>query len=431
MRSDKKQISGYLGKQIEQTASQIQPRSAQDKTDLDIAELQQILRQSRNKLKAIFDAMDDPVFSFTPDRQVESVNYAAARLTGLHPRELVGLSCEDFLNKTAGALPIKDACVAAFERMLSENSPQRGLVEAQGVDGPLFYDVSHTPVAGEDGEVNLGIVQVKDVTAFKRMELTILEHSQSLEQKVAQRTAALTKANQELKRLDQLRQDLTNMVVHDMKGPLAGLMGNLDLITYGALDGHQREALDMASLAGDDLLRMIMNLLDIGRLEENRLKLNYEKVDFPQLAGQLKERFNSIVVLRGLEVRINCPEKICFVADPDLIYRVLQNLFTNALNHTEEGGIEMGARLEKGQDDRPGVLLHVTDSGFGIPQDMHSRIFEKFTQAAPGQGPRSSTGLGLTFCQLAVEAHGGRIWFESSEGQGSTFYIWLPETAAA
>lgn len=427
MQSDKKQISGYIGKQIEQTASQVQPQNARDKTDLDIAELQQILKQSRNKLKAIFDAMDDPVFSFTPDRLVESVNCAAARLTGLHPRELVGLSCEDFLDKTAGALPIKDACVAAFERMLNENSPQRGLVEAQGVDGPLFYDVSHTPVAGEDGEVNLGIVQVKDVTAFKRMELTILEHSQSLEQKVAERTAALTKANQELMRLDQLRQDLTNMVVHDMKGPLAGLMGNLDLITYGALDDHQREALDMASLAGDDLLRMIMNLLDIGRLEENRLKLNYEKVDFPQLTDQLKERFNSIVVLRGLEVRINCPGKICFAADSDLIYRVLQNLFTNALNHTEEGGIEMGAGLEKGQDDRPGVLLYVSDSGFGIPQDMHSRIFEKFTQSASGQGPRSSTGLGLTFCQLAVEAHGGRIWFESTEGQGSTFYVWLPK----
>jgi PAS domain S-box-containing protein len=428
MKSDKKHITSYNGGQIGSEATEGHKLESQGASNSDVFELQQILKQSRNKLKAIFDSMDDPVFSFTPDRRVESVNCAAARLTGLHPRELVGLNCEDFLNKTAGALPIKDACESAFERMLAETAPQRGLVEAQGSDGPLFYDVAQTPVIGEDGKISLGIVQVKDVTAFKRMELTVLEYSQSLEQKVAERTAALTKANQELKRLDQLRQDLTNMVVHDMKGPLAGLMGNLDLMTYGALDENQREALNMASLAGEDLLRMIMNLLDIGRLEENRLNLNYESVGFYALAERLRERFNSMATLSGLAVKIDCADEIRFDADQDLIYRVMQNLFTNALNHTEEGGIEIGAKLEAGEDGRPGVLLFVADSGYGIPKHMHARIFEKFTQASPDQGPRSSTGLGLTFCKLAVNAHQGRIWFDSQEGEGSTFYVWLPKT---
>lgn len=427
MRSDKKQITNQVDGRFAPDATGNQSFEGCDKVDIDVLELQQILKQSRNKLKAIFDSMDDPVFSFTPDRRVESVNCAAARLTGMHPRELVGLSCEEFLDRTAGALPIKDACETAFERMLAESSPQRGLVEAQGEDGPLFYDVAQTPVIGEDGKVSLGIVQVKDVTAFKRMERTILEYNQTLEQKVAKRTAALSKAYHELKRLDQLRQDLTNMVVHDMKGPLAGLMGNLDLMTYGPLDDNQREALNMASLAGEDLLRMIMNLLDIGRLEENKLNLNYESVEFAKLAGRLKGRFSSMITLTGLDVRIKCHEEIRFQADPDLLYRVLQNLFTNAMNHTEEGGVEIGARQEEGSDGRPGVLLYVADSGYGIPREMHSRIFEKFTQAAQDRGPRSSTGLGLTFCKLAVEAHGGRIWFESEVDQGTTFFIWLPE----
>jgi PAS domain S-box-containing protein len=430
MPSGKKHISRCNTDLNRQIADRRSTEGDSKQANAEVIELQQILQQSRNKLKAIFDAMDDPVFSFTPNRRVESVNFAAARLTGHHPRELVGLTCEEFLNKSAETLPIKEACLSAFERMLDDAHPQRGLVEALGADGPLFYDVSHTPVINENGEVSLAIVQVKDVTAFKRMELTIREYSQSLEQKVAERTAELTKANQELKRLDQLRQDLTNMVVHDMKGPLAGLMGNLDLMGFGELDSDQREALEMASMAGNDLLRMIMNLLDISRLEENRLSLNYEEIDLPKLAGRLQERFHTMVSLRGLELKTSMPADLDIQADQDLLYRVLQNLFTNALNHTEEGGIEIGAKAEADQQGRGGVLLYVADSGSGIPLAMRPHIFEKFSQAAPGSGPRpprTSTGLGLTFCKLTVEAHGGRIWFDSTEGKGTTFYVWLPE----
>jgi PAS domain S-box-containing protein len=431
MQTNKKSANSYNDKQCSDKSENGQATAPQKAANAEVVELQHILEQSRNKLKAIFDAMDDPVFSITPDRRVESVNFAAARLTGRHPRELVGMGCADFLDQTAGALPIKDACLTAFQRMVEEKRAQRGLVESQGPDGPLFYDVAHTPVFKDEGDLSLGIVQVKDITTLKRMELTIREYSQSLEQKVAERTAELTTANQELKRLDQLRQDLTNMVVHDMKGPLAGLMGNLDLLAYGQLDDYQRESLDMASMAGEDLLRMIMNLLDIGRLEENRLNLNYETVEFNSLSTQLNERFSSLVALRGLDLDIKSPDGLSFEADRDLIYRVLQNLFTNAINHTDEGGIEIGAKLEADQEGRAGVLLYVADSGFGIPENMRTRIFEKFTQAAPGQGPRTSTGLGLNFCKLAVEAHEGRIWFESQEGQGTTFYIWLPESSQA
>jgi PAS domain S-box-containing protein len=427
MQPEKKSSSSYNNEQSGPKPNDSRKATGSGQTSPEVIELQHILEQSRNKLKAIFDAMDDPVFSITPDRKVESVNFAASRLAGRHPRKLVGMNCEDFLEMTADALPIKDACLSSFQRMMDEKQAQRGLVEAQGSDGPLFYDVSHTPVFDDNGALNLGIVQVKDVTTLKRMELTIREYSQSLEQKVAERTAELTKANLELKRLDQLRQDLTNMVVHDMKGPLAGLMGNLDLLNYGQLDDHQREYLDMASLAGEDLLRMIMNLLDIGRLEENRLDLDHQHIDFLQMAGKLDQRFRAMVALRGLKLATKSPEDLSFTADKDLIYRVLQNILTNAINHTEEGGIEIGARQEANQDGRAGVVLYVADSGYGIPEGMRSRIFEKFTQAAPGQGPRTSTGLGLTFCKLAVEAHGGRIWFDSSEGEGTTFYVWLPE----
>lgn len=407
------------------------PRSVQDQAGAtaELHSLQRILRQSRNKLKAIFDTMDAPVFSLTAQGVVESVNFAAARLSDKHPRELVGLRHDAFLDLISNSLPIAEACQKDFASMRDQAKPLRRLYKTNSASGPLFYDVSHTPVFGDDGALCLVIVQVNDVTEFKRMELAVREHSQILEQKVAERTAELTKANQELKRLDQLRQDLTNMVVHDMKGPLGGLMGNLELIAYGPLDADQRESLDMAYSDGENLLRMIMNLLDICRLEEDKLVLNPRETSLGALAERLKSSFAALAALKGVKIEIEDPGGVRAMADGDLLYRVVQNLFTNALNHTENGAIVLRAANEKDSNGRPGVLISVSDTGSGIPREMHGRIFQKFIQADKGKGPRNSTGLGLTFCKLAVEAHGGRIWFKSQEGQGTTFFVWLPDAA--
>ncbi|KMY67283.1 hypothetical protein AAU61_10515 [Desulfocarbo indianensis] len=406
-----------------------EPGSAQeqDGATAELHSLQKVLQQSRNKLKAIFDTMDAPVFSLTAQGVVESVNFAAARLAGKHPRELVGLRHDAFLGLISGSLPIGEACQKDFARMRDRAKPLRRLYQADSAGGPLFYDVSHTPVFGDDGGLCLVIVQVNDITELKRMELAVRQHSQCLEQNVAERTAELTKANQELKRLDQLRQDLTNMVVHDMKGPLGGLMGNLELIAFGPLDVDQREALDMAYSDGENLLRMIMNLLDICRLEEDRLVLNLRETAVGALAERLKSSFAALAALKGVSIETEDPGGVRVMADGDLLYRVVQNLFTNALNHTEKGVIILRAAKEKDSGDQPGVLISVSDTGSGIPREMHGRIFQKFIQADKVKGPRNSTGLGLTFCKLAVEAHGGRIWFKSQEGQGTTFFLWLPD----
>jgi signal transduction histidine kinase len=274
------------------------------------------------------------------------------------------------------------------------------------------------------------------------MEQTVREYSQSLEQMVAERTRDLTQAqgqlkdekerlalaNQELIRLDKLRQDLTSMVVHDMKGPLAEVMGNLDLMGYDPLTDTQREALDLALLGADDLLRMIMNLLDISRLEEGRLIIRPSEVDFAELGTRLLGKFRTVTRLRNLTVETRQEGAVAFQADADLIYRVLQNLLTNAINHTPEGGrVEISAKAGA----QGGVVLTVKDNGEGIPERSRSLIFKKFTQAHTTSGPRTSTGLGLTFCKMVTEAHGGRIWVDSQEGQGATFHVWLPERPPA
>ncbi len=400
-----------------------------------LSELKIILQNSRNKLQAVFDALDDPIFSLTAQGCIESLNLAAARAAGAEPRQLVGLGQAEFLARTSLAPPLRRAVAETWQASLEQDRPQRRLASAPGAE-PIYLEITAHPVTGSQGRPSLGIVHLRDVSQFKRMENTIREYSQSLEQKVAERTAELSqahdalmaekellsRANAELRRLEKLRQDLTAMVVHDMKGPLAEMMGNLDLMGYDTLTEMQQEALDLASLGADDLLRMIMNLLDIGRLEEGRLKIKPEAFTFGELAQQALAKFSTMLGFKELAASVSDGGEQELWGDRDLLGRVLQNLLTNAITHTpEKGRLRLAARSVQG-----GAEFSLADNGCGIPSRAHHLIFRKFTQASEGDAPRTSTGLGLTFCQLAVEAHGGRIWFESSEGQGTTFFVFLP-----
>jgi PAS domain S-box-containing protein len=407
----------------------------QDPTD-ERGQLWEIIQTSRNKLKAAFDAIADPVCSVTPELLVESLNLALALLAGQHPRDLVGMPLETLLERASFQPTARRCFLEQMGQARSTGLPHSRLVETPLEEGRLFYEVTVTPVPGPGQDLTLLIMQVQDVTDFKRMEQTVRQYSLSLEEKVAERTRDLSlaqgqlqqekellaEANEELLRLNALRHDLTNMVVHDMKGPLAEVMGNLDLISYDPMSEMQREALDLANLGAEDLLRMIMNLLDIDRLEEGRLLVRPEPLVFLDLTQELLRKFQTLIRLKGLEVDAQDHGAGPFEADIALLSRVLQNLLTNALAHTAEGGrVLLGAAA-----DRDGVVLSVQDNGSGIPERFQARIFQKFSQASDGTGPRTSTGLGLTFCKMAVEAHGGRIWFASQEGQGSTFYVWLP-----
>ena len=426
------------GKPKQKAAPAAQPgpgsMSPQEYEELRI--LKDILLTSRNKLSAVFDSMPDPVLSLTPDGVVESLNMTLAKRAGAHPRDLVGLKGEELLEKVEVSPSTNQLLRQAFDYIRSKGTAQYRLIETPGEEGPEFWEVSLIPVRDAQGQLSLTIIHAKDVTIFKRMEQTIREYSHSLEEMVAERTKdllaarnqlqkekeALARANTDLRRLEVLRRDLTNMVVHDLKGPLAEVMGNLELLSFEPLSDSQTEALELAGMGADDLLRMIMNLLDIDRLEEGELQVNRGRVIFREMAQAVCDKFRTLIRLKEIKVTIEDLTDSGLYADPDLLARVLQNLLTNALAHTPEGGWVRLTAQE--QDD--GVVVEVADSGPGIAKHLQDRIFRKFTQAFDHNGPRTSTGLGLAFCKLAVGVHGGTIWLESQEGKGARFFVWLP-----
>ncbi|HFD39811.1 MAG TPA: sensor histidine kinase, partial [Anaerolineae bacterium] len=235
---------------------------------------------------------------------------------------------------------------------------------------------------------------------------------------------AFNTMSRNLARLEQAKADLTNMIVHDLKNPLGVILSALQLLQIKAEKQHslpedQAKLVDMALENGDRLLAMIHTLLDVTRLENGALVLHQEEVSLTSLITEATKDLASLAAAEGKEIIVQVPEDMPPVlADRDLIRRVLDNLLSNALKYTRRGGhIWVSGRPDP--EGKWGIVA-VRDDGEGIPAEHQALIFERFGQVDAGDA-RSGAGLGLTFCKLAVEAHGGRIWVESAPGEGSTF----------
>ena len=226
-----------------------------------------------------------------------------------------------------------------------------------------------------------------------------------------------------LRRLEKLRDNLTHMVVHDLRNPLSVLFGLLEVLeTREALNlsDHTREYVTLARLSIEELNTMISSILDVSKLGAGEMKLQCEPCDLGVLIRALLATTHPWP--GGRAVTFHAPDPALTVSvDIVLIRRVLQNLLSNALSYTPAGG-EVRVAVTASLDE---VRIAVTDTGPGISPEYHQRIFEKFGQVED-QDNRVGTGLGLTFCKLAVEAHGGRIGIDSEVGKGSTFWLTLP-----
>jgi two-component system sensor histidine kinase/response regulator len=242
-------------------------------------------------------------------------------------------------------------------------------------------------------------------------------------------TDALEESLRKQKELEKVRDDLMKMIVHDLKSPLTSVIGAMEMLIdgdFGPLTENQRKALGDTEKRAQDLLGLIEDLLEVARLEESRLALNLSPLAPSALLNEVAREWEIRVQQERARLVLEVARDARAVdADQALIKRVFSNLIQNALSHSARSvTVTLGARTDSG-----GTLFTVADDGVGIPPEYHDIIFRKFEQVKTPHIPRvRSSGLGLAFCKLVVEAHGGRIWVKSgSERQGSAFHFWLPE----
>jgi len=241
-------------------------------------------------------------------------------------------------------------------------------------------------------------------------------------------TDALEESYRQLRELERVRDDLMKMIVHDLKTPLTSVLATLEMVLdqdFGPVTDAQRRALADAETKAEELLSLIEDLLEVARIEETSLTLACAPIAPGAFLTEVIHEWDARFRQAGAAVRADVDDAApIFLGDRAVLKRVFGNLLQNAITHAGAPvGITLRARPEAGG----GILFTVADNGAGIPAEYHQVIFRKFERVKRPELPRAkNSGLGLAFCKLAVDAHGGRIWVQSAPGEGSQFHLVLP-----
>jgi len=374
---------------------------------------ERVLAEIKSYAQNIVDTVREPLLMLGPDLRVRSANRAFYQTFHVSAEETEGRLIYELGNGQWD--------IAALRTLLEDIIPQKSVFED--------YELEHDfPAIGR----RVMLLNARELRAGRHTELLVLALEDVTERRrihdiETRFTSELQESYRRLQELEKLRDDITHMIIHDLRTPLTSVIGGMQTLeVVGDLNADQREMMNIAILGGETLLGMINDLLDVEKLESGSMQLDYA-VQSPE--GLVASAVRQVAWL-AQSSNLTLTEKIAaglppLRGDENKLRRTLVNLLGNAIKFTPSGGtitIEAGHNLETHS-----VVFSVRDTGEGIPAEAFERIFEKFSQVASRQGGRTlSTGLGLTFCRLTVEAHGGHIKVESVLGEGSTFRITLP-----
>lgn len=358
---------GQLGLAFDRMAAQLQSRF-------------EALQSEKAKLSSILSQMTDGVFLVNDDSIVTMINAAARDMFDIETDNSIGLPLIRLLGQ--------HQLVDIWEECVQSNEIQA--IEMQVPMRRLRLYVTAIPLGTElKGHT---LIMIRDLT--------------------------------ELRRLETIRRDFLSNISHELRTPLASLKALSESLEMGALEDPSaaHRFIDLMKKELDALAHLVSELLELSRIESGQVPLKLEAVDPCVLISQAAERMSLHAKQAGITLNVDCSEGLPLVlVDPPRLEQVILNLVHNAIKFTPQGG-EVSIQASAAQDE---VTFVVRDTGIGIPVADLPRVFERFYKTAQGR-QREGTGLGLAIAKHLVEAHGGRIWVESSEGQGSSFNLSVP-----
>ncbi|MBX3066539.1 MAG: ATP-binding protein [Anaerolineae bacterium] len=362
------------------------------------------IQESRNRLQVILDSMGDAVVVFDVDGKVALANPKVAELLNLNPNLVINEHVWRLLERSdlhfaekLGFAP--EAMRALFLDATDEAVGSGPRVTFKSISNqPRYVERTIAPVIGLDGRTDGLVMVFSDVT--------------------------------EEEQLAQQREDLSRMIVHDLRSPLTAMNASMKLL--GELSSREnsnfartiQRTTETSQRALRKVLNMINSLLDLAKMESGTMTLEPEYHLLRPMAEAVRAELMPLAEELDIQIIIDMPDEIPPVKiESDKIERVLLNLVDNALKFSPIGGT---IRIQVRQENSEFVRVEVIDNGPGVPNDQKQHIFERFRQVEGTKGNRGGTGLGLTFAQMAVQAHGGEIWIENNPDGGSIFVFTLP-----
>lgn len=400
----------------EEDANRLMRMAATIGVAIENARLFQQVVNGRERLEAILNSNKDGILMAEMHGAIMIANPRAAQIFEMSQDELIGQQLSDILSRLR-----TQAVDVTVPTWLNENSLASDMVEME-FNAPYHYYLRQISLP------------VRDIQATVIGQLTLLQDI-SGERELAQ-----------------LRDDYTGMLVHDLRAPLTAIMNGIMMVRRGlggTVSSQQDELLGIAYQSSQSMLEMVNTLLDISKMEQGRLELDISSVSPYAIVEETLDRLRASATNNNVTLVHQLPESLPMLeADHEKAVRILQNLLDNSIKFSPNGGeVTLGVSYIYSSNDgqKPEIkveasvpvpvaipeldgnelmLFWISDQGPGIPPQYQSRIFEKFGQIR-GRKVRG-TGLGLTFCKLATESHGGSIWLESVEGEGTTFVLTLP-----
>ena len=351
------------------------------------------LTEERDQLASVLAYMADGVIIADAHGYVRQVNPAAMRLLGATEKKALGRPIAETLRH--------HQLIGLWQQCQQQKQEQIAAVE---VGRDLFLQAVVTPIMRQGSLVYLVILQ--DLTTIRRLET--------------------------------VRRDFISNLSHELRTPLASLRAVVETLQDSAMDDRPAATrfLSRAEHEVDTLTQMVEELLELSRIESGRVPLKLSPTAVSDLVQAPLERFRAQAQRDGLELVVAIPDNLPKVlADAGRVQQVVNNLVHNALKFTPQGQVTVSAFADTDAPKQvsqmltqlpPSVVIMVTDTGVGISAEDLPRIFERFYKSdrARTRG-RGGTGLGLAIARHIVQAHNGRIWAESKEGKGSTFYFSL------
>ncbi|MDI6713100.1 MAG: PAS domain S-box protein [Anaerosomatales bacterium] len=383
----------------------------------DRAAAQRALAESEARYRTIFEESEQAMLLVDPvGARIVDANAAAAALYGWTEAELESKSIAD-LSAHDGL----DVVLSEVDKALHAGQ-HFGAYQHRTASGEIRdVEIYATPLWFSGKQMLFTVVM--DVTARKEVERELERYRRGLEDEVAERTAQLEEAYEQLESANRAKDEFLRSMSHELRTPLNSVIGFARLLEQelpGPLNDEQKKQIRMIRDSGMHLLSLVDDVLDLSRIEEGRVKVERVDVDLGVLARDAVAAVKPLADEKGLVLELRGEPSLRCATDPQLVRQIVWNLLSNAIKYTSQGSVTVSV-----EDAGAAARIAVADTGPGMASDQIEHAFDAFTRFRP-PGDSPGTGLGLAISKRLAELLGARLLVESTPGVGSTFTLEIP-----
>ena len=375
------------------------------------------LANTQTEYKAIIDGSLDAIISLDTHAQLLTMNKAAAKLLRIDESRVSGDSLDTVLSGIA--LNISDIIEDVVKRRL----PLQQFVSTMDVDNIKHLQVIATPIAKEEKHIEGIALILRDITKEREAEEQIKSANKDLEKQVEERTQELNVAKNMAEAASRTKSAFISSVSHEMRTPLNGIVGSLELIKKDGLSENQLSYLNLTDISIKNLSNLVNDILDLSKIEAGKLEFRYEDIDLLETIEETMSMFQSIAVEKGISLLLDISQltEHKVFADAYRVKQIINNLLSNATKFTHDGHIIV-TPVTRVLDGNVILTCSVEDTGIGIPEARQAQMFTAFEQATINTSHTyGGTGLGLSICRQLCQLMNGNIQLTSKLDEGSKF----------